>query len=429
MEINFKLLPATIKVIKSPKPTTLFIGGRGSAKSFTGGLWLVLNALKEPGYVWGACAPTHSQSSAVVLPNITRHLDSLGLPWVYNKTPPWLRSRFSRHDGILSVKTPRSEYSSQIFIGSAEKFDFWRGREFAGLWADEIRDFREDAIKVILACLRGFGDKNRIFPKLFTTTPNGFDSIYKEYIEPNRPDVEIIRSASNENIFLPKSFFEELKANYSEKFYRQEVLGEILNFTVGQVVTSFDRNINVTSEPLEGDYFLSCDFNLCPMSWVYGRYTKNRAHFSGELVSRDVARTSTSFHEFVSKFPEVKGKRLYVYGDSSGRARTTKSHKTDYELIREAALDYSITVVDRSLTKNPSHADRINVFNSSLEKGILTFDPACEQLFTDFYNAVWKEGTREINKSKYDPHSFDAASYFVYKEFGAAGTRVSNLNF
>lgn len=413
--VDLKLLPATIKVLQSTKPITLFIGGRGASKSVSGAIWVIMQLIKYPGSVFGCFSPSHSQTASVMLPNVTNWLEKIGIEWVFNKQPKFLKSRFQKHDNILSINLPGSEYASQCFFGTAETYDYARGREFKGIWVDEIRDCREEAILVFLGCCRGFGDG--VYPKLYTTTPNGFDYIYKEYIEKSRDDVEIIRSASQDNIFLPQSFFDDLKANYSEKFYKQEVLGEIINFSVGQVITSFKPEKHITTEKLEGDIFLGCDFNLLPMSWVYGKFTKHRVHTYGELHLPDVTRTNEAFELFVSRFPEVKNRTLYLYGDASGRSRTTKSNQSDYDIIITEARKYNIKVINKALTSNPSHTDRINTYNNALEKGIITFDPSCKHLFEDFYNTVWKEGTREIWKSKWDCHQLDSSSYMIWEEF------------
>jgi hypothetical protein len=418
MKIELNLLPATLKVISSKKPTTLFIGGRGSSKSFSGTLKIVFWGIEEPGIIIGAFSPTHSQTASIIVPNIIQHCEKLNIEYCYNKVPKFLKSRFQKHDNILSMNIAGSEYATQIICGQAETYDYQRGKEFDALYCDEIRDYRDEAIQVFIGCLRGNrGKSGRVFPKLYTTTPNGFDYIYKEYIEKAREDVEIVRSASQDNIFLPQSFFDDLKNNYSEKFYKQEVLGEILNFAVGQVITSFDPEKHIKKESIEGDMFLGCDFNLLPMSWTYGKFTKNRIHTYGEIVLNDVTRTNEAFEIFVNRFPEVKNKTLYLYGDASGRARTTKSNKTDYDIIIEEARKYNIRIVNKSLVSNPSHVDRINIYNNVLEKGLMTFDPSCKNLFQDFYNTVWKEGTREIWKSHYDCHALDSNSYFIWQEF------------
>jgi hypothetical protein len=428
--MNFDILPATSKVLKSSKPTTIFIGGRGSSKSFSGTLKIIHWLIQEPGLIVGAFSPTHSQTASVILPNLINHCERFGIEFCYNKQPKFLKSRFQKHDNILSLNIPGSEFASQIILGQADTYDYQRGKEFDFLYCDEIRDFNSEAILVFLGCLRGNrGKHDRIFPKLYTTTPNGFDYIYKEYIEKNRDDVEVIRSASQDNIFLPQSFFDDLRANYSQKFYQQEVLGEIINFTVGQVITSFDPSVHVTKQSIEGEYFLACDFNLLPMSWTYGKFNRNHAHVIGEIVSNDITRTNEQFNTFVQRFPEIKNKRLYLYGDASGRARSTKSNKTDYDLIREEAAKHHITIIDKSLRDNPSHVDRVNTYNNVLERKILTFDPGCLKLFDDFYKTVWKEGTRQIWKDKHDCHVFDSCSYFIWSEFGKPSGGISGTNF
>lgn len=412
-EITLKLLPSTIEVIGSPKPTTIFIGGRGASKSFSGSLWVIMKLIAEPGMVYGCFAPTHQQAISVMLPNLISHLETLQLTYTWNKKPAFRKSRYQKHDNVLSIDIPGSEWCSQIVIGTAESYDYQRGKEFAGLWCDEVRDFRKDAINVFIGCLRGFGE--RVYPKLYTTTPNGFDHIYSEYLEKPRDDVKVIRSASHDNIFLPQSFFDELKNNYSSKFYDQEVLGKIINFTVGQVVWSYNRDKHNSTEKIEGDHFLSCDFNIAPMCWAYGKYNKNNIHVDGEIVLLDSARTADAIDKWMALHP--KQSKVYIYGDASGKSGSTRGNKSDYDIISDALKAKGYQPIIRLPKGNPSHVDRFNVFNKTMENDVITFDPSCHHLFKDFHNAIWKEGTRSMDK-KYDPHMLDAFSYFVWYEYG-----------
>lgn len=412
--VDLKLLPSTIKVLQATKPTILFIGGRGSSKSYSGSLWTIMELIKNPGVVFGCFSPSHSQTSGVMLPNLINHLDNIGIKWTFNKKPDFLKSRFIKHENILSILIPGSEYASQIFLGTADSYDFARGREFAGLWLDEVRDISQEARMVFLGCLRGFGE--RIYPKLLTTTPNGYDDLYNEYIAKERNDVDIIKSASQDNIFLPKSFFEELKNNYSEKFYAQEVLGQIINFTVGQVVYAF-KNSHISDEEVPGENWLGCDFNLLPMSWGYGTYNRNKMRVDGEIVIRDTCRTQDAVDIYTRKNSHLKGKKIIVVGDCSGNAGTTKSYQTDYDIIEKGLREAGMIPIMKPLKSNPSHTDRANLFNKLLEDNKIVISKEIKQLIEDFHKLTWKEGTKQFNKALYDAHLFDAVSYFAYSEF------------
>jgi hypothetical protein len=385
-----------------------------------------MEILKKPGIVFGCFAPTHSQSTSVILPNLIQHLDRMGFEWIFNKHPPFLVSHFQKHENILSINLPGSEFASQIYLGTAESYDNARGREFAGLYCDEVRDFNPEALNVLIGCLRGFG--KGVYRKCYTTTPNGFDHIYNEYIAKDRDDIEVIRSCSQDNVFLPQSFFDELKNNYSEKFYQQEVLGQIVNFTIGQCVSSFDNKKHINdSEEVPGEMWLGCDFNLIPMSWTYGTYNRNKVRVAGEIILRDVSRTTDAIAKYISLHSNIKGKRIYIYGDASGNARSTKSNKTDYDIIVEGLKAAGAIPVLRSLKQNPSHVDRINLINKVLEDNRVVFSSGCKQLFQDFSNTVWKPGTKEIWKSQYDCHALDSWSYFMWEEY-RPGSRIQATN-
>ena len=118
-----------------------------------------------------------------------------------------------------------------------------------------------------------------------------------------------------------------------------------------------------------------------------------------------------------------------IYGDASGNSRTTKSTRTDYELIREVFRQNSQYQINlKTNTSNPAIKDRVNAVNAQLctvsGKRRLFVDPKCRELIRDFQQVKWKRDsagnpTGALDNSDWQrTHTSDALSYAVMKEFG-----------
>jgi hypothetical protein len=69
-----------------------------------------------------------------------------------------------------------------------------------------------------------------------TTTPRGKDWIYKLFRGNARPGYDLIRADSRTNPHLPPEFVDELLSTYEHDFARQEIGGEFIDDTFGQLV-------------------------------------------------------------------------------------------------------------------------------------------------------------------------------------------------
>lgn len=110
--------------------------------------------------------------------------------------------------------------------------------------------------------------------------------------------------------------------------------------------------------------------------------------------------------------------KIVFYGDVSGNQRTANAAKSLWEIIKD---NYSNHIF-RIPKSNPSHYERVTVTGKKVKTaggkiGLLVNDK-CENIIDDFQQVVWKAGTWEIDKDKYDAHMFDACSYGIQKIYG-----------
>lgn len=165
--------------------------------------------------------------------------------------------------------------------------------------------------------------------------------------------------------------------------------------------------------PLE----LSCDFNVDPMCWIVGQSPKDELWALDEIVVEGGATTEECLREFVRRYGDSR-MDLVVYGDVSGKARSTKATRTDYAIIEDGMRSAFRQVRMCIPNSNPPVAERVTLFNGMLAPalGESTWfcDPRCSGLATDLARVSWKPGTRDIDKSnKRLTHYSDAEGYRV----------------
>ena len=146
-----------------------------------------------------------------------------------------------------------------------------------------------------------------------------------------------------------------------------------------------------------------------------------------EIVLGDT-NTEQTVHDFIertSPFSRFQTPSGTIYGDASGNSRSTKSSRTDYQLIQDIFQhDRRYRGQNKS---NPLVRDRVNTMNNLLksvegQRNVL-IHPRCKELIQDLRQVRWHRDTAgnptgELDKS--DPrrtHASDALSYLVAQEW------------
>jgi hypothetical protein len=180
----------------------------------------------------------------------------------------------------------------------------------------------------------------------------------------------------------------------------------------------FDRGRHVQphADDPSLDLDLSCDFNVDPMCWTIGQHKGLEAWEIDELVLEGGATTQAAADEFVRRYADPK-RNVEIYGDASGKARTTKSLNTDYEIIRTVLTPHFNEVRMSVPASNPGVGERLNAVNALLMPADgsaprYTVDPSCKTLINDLARVSLRPGTRDLDKrNKRLTHASDAAGY------------------
>lgn len=387
MQIN--LLPKQDDFIFAEQKYTAFIGGIGSGKTFAGCIKAVIEA--HEGRDGMIVAPTYPMLRDVTQKTFFEILDKSNLSYSFNKT-----------DGVC-------EYNgSTILFRSAEHPDRLRGPNLSWAYLDEAAQMRAGVWDVVIGRLRVGNPKAWI-----TTTPAGFNWVYRYFVERKDPNYLMVQAGTAENTYLPDDYIEDLKAAYTGEFARQELDGEFTLFE-GLVYSEFRLATHV----------VPFDVNE---GWQ-------------KVRSIDYGYTNP----FVCLFGAVdEDGRLYVY-DEHYQAKQLISHHA--QAIKKREGQFSWTVADHDAQDNAEmRAQGIVTINAKKDvtAGIqkvkarlavqgdsrprLYIHPRCENLIREIQSYRWAESRDGANEKeepvKENDHAMDALRYMV-TQLETPGPRV-----
>lgn len=264
------------------------------------------------------------------------------------------------------------------------------------------------------------------------TTPEGYKETYNLYSEcehGQKKNFKLIRAKTYDNFFLPKDFVSNLYDQYSAELVRQYIEAEFINLTQGKIYYSYNREANKTDRVYDNalPLKLCVDFNVSPMMWCLVQTYQGRDHVIDQIVKHNT-NTEEMAKEVLSRYGHI---RYYVYGDYSGKARSTKTSTTDYDIIKEILPGSEIYI-----KPNPLVIDRINAVNSRLcnsrgEKRLLVNTTKCPDVVKDFEQVLWSEDKKEIDKksNKDLTHISDALGYYIEYEYSLKGKPTVQHNY
>ncbi len=371
-----------------PFPT--LVGGIGSGKTFTGAWWSVIMADINPisnGFIG---ANSYKQLEEVTLNSLFQIMDAHNIPYHYKQ-----------HKSLLWVK------DKKYICRTMDNPDALRGFEASDFWCDEVRDTKEEAMKVLLGRLR---DKrgNAKIRGLMTTSPVGYNWLYDWLVLNPRKGFKWIRAKTKDNHHLPDTYIPMLTASYDAKMLKQELEGEFLNILADAVYYGFSRARNVREFELFPNIPLriGMDFNVNPMTAIVYQVVNECIYVWDEFYLKN-SNTIKMANAITDKY----GSGWEIIPDSTGRALKSSSgnkfdtaSKSDHEILEDAGFIIPSVA-------NPAVRDRVNCVNGLCEKARIIIHPRCVKLTTDL---------EQVSHGKNDPmltHISDAFGYPCWHHF------------
>lgn len=441
---NINFIEKQKKYIDAKQTIKWYKGGYKSGKTFTGiavDIWLAFVNKPYPGML---VHQTMDGNEITILPLIEEICQANNIDYDVKK----LRTKFKV---IFNFGKGKAE-QGVLYLASGDSPKSLKGPKLAFGHVDEPLIQKEEITQVILSRL---AEKHAVLRMLqYTGTPEpehmqwGFDICDKESEDSKNRYITTI-STHDVAQFLPKGYIEEMSAEMTPGERETFINGNYRNLKQGAVYENFDSKESmwdpITNQPDRGineetvtELVLSYDFNVNQMSAVLheirGRIETQIKEFriqsrsdTAELTKMVIARLRAE-GLLVGKHTRY-GKSLIISGDAAGKAGSSKSKKTDYQIILEEFEAEGIEIVIVVPDANPAVRDRINYVNRRYAAKTLWLSKDCPLTKRDRELMVWKLGANGfvIDKSKKEiSHLGEAADYGIYNTMMISESDDSN---
>jgi hypothetical protein len=427
VQYEVKCLPSQKRFYRSTARYKGFSGPVGSGKTYALCYEALQAASRNPGCTGFIGGPTYPHLHDVTIPSMVGILEEQRIPFrIWQSGQP-----------RIYLTRPKVH----IIFRSLENPNRLRGLNLAWFGVDELTYCRAEAWKVL--CQRIRHPKAKSLEAFAVWTPKGFDWVYQHFISPKKlAGYEAVIAGAMENIAVldvHPQYYESLKTQYDDLFYRQEVLGEYLNIFAGACYHAFDEKRcaekRLSFEPNLSGLAWALDFNIDPMASLICQIKGSRRldvlhelTLTGGTAERMCDAFVAAAQPHLQAWRAARGGiplPVKLYGDSSGHARSLVG-KTTYAVIeqyfRDVARDFRLTMNPN--IANPKVVDRVASVNAMLwnarsEVGCL-IDPSCKELITDMFEVSWmKDNQHEIDKQRdrKRTHWSDALGYLIYRDF------------
>jgi hypothetical protein len=205
---------------------------------------------------------------------------------------------------------------------------------------------------------------------------------YKEYFNSKNPLKHVYLSNLDQNPFLPSWYKSNLLANLDPKMARRMVGGEWIEIQGEVVYYEYlkDQNFRDAEYKINPNVPIrvSFDFNIGdgkPLSAIFFQKVGDEFHFFDESVIHS-ARTVETCEDAAARGLFNHDTVYLVHGDATGKARSTQSKQSNYEIISEFLANHRrpdgrpVHYKMQVLKSNPPIRDRHKRMNSYFKNAL-----------------------------------------------------------
>jgi hypothetical protein len=348
----------------------LLSGSYGSAKSILMAHLIVTHCLFNPRAVGLIARKALPDLKETIFKEILEHLQDESLRegkdyWVNRQAAS---IKFSNGSEIISRSWSDKRYKK----GRSLKISFLC---FEELTENNLED--KEAFDTLKARLRRLPHVKENVLIAATNPDSPSHWVHRYFMDSDNDFKKVFYSVTTDNPFLESVYVEQLKKNLDPKSVRRYIYGEWLELSKDQVYYNYKKEVNFRHEftlPID-ELRISHDFNIGqnkPMSAVASIKLGDTYHIF-KVFHVEGARTTDIMDEIASSGILDRARKIYVYGDASGKNRDTRSITSDYEIIEKFLSNY-LTKDGRRLDfemrvpiSNPPIRRRHNLVNAHFE--------------------------------------------------------------
>ena len=423
MNINIPLLSYQREFVLSDAKYTALVGGYGTGKSYS--IYykaLYLLAKRQGKGVILIVEPNYGMIQRNIIPIWISETEKTGILYKYNKQQN--KITYNSH-GIEGT----------IYFLSGEKPDSIAGIDGSDFIIDEFDRFRniqlqQDVWRELTARLR----KVVSATGSIVTTPNGFMETYNLFVENGGlQNGKLIKARTEDNMFLPPEFVEDLRQQFDPKVIEQYLNGDFVDISSLPALYNWnDKYIvaqNYADEKLKqaSVIHIGMDFNVSPMCASISVLEYN---VKGKklTVCNEIILDDSNTYDMVDHIKRIyPNKTYYVYPDMTGGSRKTSSRETDHRILKQNGFK----IQRGNLLTNGSQVDRLNECNSALYQENIAVSGRCKNVISDF-NKTNRKIDGRIDKSRETDgkswgHMFDAITYCIQRVFPIKSKATMNV--
>lgn len=336
-----------------------------------------------------------------------------------------LQKFFTVRESDLSVICRNRNEILTAGLDDVEKLKSITG--ITSIWIEEATEITYADFKQLDLRLRGHTDSYKQI--VLTYNPIWDGHWINKYPWPSQKSLEIV-TTWRDNKYLDQDYLDMLSdlKDQDPNLYRvySEGLWGSMNWG-NRAYSSFmrDKHTQDLSEAILEDpqLVITFDFNVNPITAVCYEYYKDLRIYYQPIEWRIANSQTLEIAEAVAEYlvnrlsQETLSRSIIISGDSSGNNRSTKSNRSDYQIIYDVLDSYGIDYYPVIPDANPSVRDRINYVNTLIARGHLVINPNCQHSIDDRDLVSWKKGGQGFILDKSDPertHSSDAGDYGLY---------------
>lgn len=389
-KIAYTPLPYQQKFQDSSKPKVYLSTGFGGGKTY--GLVMKMFKLmnQNRGMAGGILTPTLKMYRRDIVPTIKSICRRFGIKYKYHATE--LEWFFPSTGSIVYVYHSEDDGLSI------------RGPNQAWGVVNEVTLCTKGAVLALVGRIRI--KKAPMLQLAVSGTPESFNWAYEYFIENPRKDTDLIFGDTRLNVHVDDSYIQTLEDSYDPLMREAYIEGRFVNLVGKRCAYAFDRRRHTSPDVEKLPYYpvlVSMDFNVSPMAaTLWNRVPFGQNKYGGDSFMQEfrafdeICIDSSNTEEMVDVLKDKLDPEddVTLYPDPAGRARSTKSNRSDIDILRQAGFDkikYKLRLSVR---------DCLNAYNAQLSKNNMIWNSIkCRQSIADNEQCVFKEGAFEINKN------------------------------
>ena len=268
---------------------------------------------------------------------------------------------------------------------------------------------------------------------LFIGTPRGYDHFHDAYQLGQDPKLRTENKwmswhfKTSDSPFVPQSEIDAAKEDLDPKMFAQEFEASFENMS-GRVYHQFDRAKHLSDCRFDPTLpiWIGQDFNIDPMaSCVMQPQKDGTVNVIDEIVLPN-SNTEEVCAEIERRYWRYK-KNIVIYPDAAGGQRQHARGETDLDMFRQKGFRVKVR------KRNPAVADRVNSVNRKLQnaKGDvnLLINRKCKHTINAMEQVIYKEGSRQVDKSIGMEHILDALGYCIEYEFSIRKKELKGFSY